>query len=131
MIESAEEFRRLRLSEDLAEYERAAREPASEAVWNDVLDRFPELAEWVAHNKTIPEAIVRRLAAAGDRTTRCTLAARRSTPPDVLVVLCRDPEDSVRLAVARNPKAPADALALLCADAWDEVRRVALARRSS
>ena len=41
MITSAEEFRDLRLSEDPAEYDRAAMEEAPLQVWRDVISRFP------------------------------------------------------------------------------------------
>ena len=43
MIESADEFRRLRESDDPAEYLRAAHEPARLDVWREVIARFPEL----------------------------------------------------------------------------------------
>lgn len=54
MIESADEFVRLRTSADPAEYQRAARDDATERTWRDVIARFPEMRFWVAQNKTVP-----------------------------------------------------------------------------
>lgn len=129
MIGSAEEFVRLRTSEDPAEYERAAAEEAAEATWLDVIERFPQMREWVAQNKTIPESVIRRLFAVGDARARLVLAYKRRTPPDLLAALARDADDSVRLAVAHHPKAPADVLAVLAEDPWERVRDVAVKRR--
>lgn len=58
MIESADEFVRLRASEDQEEYERAAHDEASDATWLDVIERFPDMRRWVAHNKTVPLRIL-------------------------------------------------------------------------
>lgn len=61
MIESADEFVRLRTSQDRAEYHRAAHDEATEATWIEVLERFPDMRVWVAHNKTVPLTILERL----------------------------------------------------------------------
>ena len=128
MIESAAEFVRLRTSEVPEEYGRAAQDTAPDAVWNEVIDRHPEMRKWVAHNKTIPEAIIRRLAAGGDIDTRLFLAYKKRTPPDLLEQLAGDPSESVRLAVARHPKLPDAARKALSADPFEEVRKVIAAR---
>ena len=62
MISSAQEFKSLRESEIMAEYSRAANEEATIKVWNDVLRIYPDLAFWVAHNKTIQIEVLRILA---------------------------------------------------------------------
>ena len=54
MIGSAEEFVRLRSSSNLIDYQRAAHDDAPDAVWLDVIQRFPDYRFWVAHNKTVP-----------------------------------------------------------------------------
>ena len=55
-IESAEEFIRLRTSEDEAEYRRAASEEAPDQVWAALIEQHPEVRFWVAQNKTSPFA---------------------------------------------------------------------------
>jgi hypothetical protein len=79
MINSAEEFILLRNSEKRDEYIRAASEDASDLVWIDVISRFPEMREWVAYNKTVPL--------------------------NILEILARDENESVRAAVAMIEKA--------------------------
>ncbi len=54
MINSADDFVRLRCSEDRNEYERAAWDEAPLEVWLDVIERFPDMRFWVACNKTVP-----------------------------------------------------------------------------
>ena len=54
VITSAEEFVQLRTSRNPDEYHRAAHEEASVETWLDVIERFPDMRSWVAHNKTVP-----------------------------------------------------------------------------
>jgi hypothetical protein len=61
VIESAEEFVRLRTSDDPAEYRRAAHEEASIETWYEVIERFPDMRFWVAQNKTVPLPILEHL----------------------------------------------------------------------
>ena len=68
MMESASEFVRLRTSENPVEYHRAAHDVASDEVWAEVITSYPEMAEWVAHNKTI---------SLGSRLVAWLFAARR------------------------------------------------------
>lgn len=63
MIRSAEEFVRLRKSDQREEYERAANDSASIEVWRDVISLYPDMHRWVAHNKTVPIEILAILAA--------------------------------------------------------------------
>ncbi|MCR8633900.1 hypothetical protein [Paenibacillus radicis (ex Xue et al. 2023)] len=53
MINSAEEFVGLRLSENVDDYLRAAREEANINIWLEVIGKYPDLKYWVAHNKTV------------------------------------------------------------------------------
>ena len=57
MIKTAEEFVNLRCSEHPDEYSRAARETAGINVWYDVIQKYPDMKEWVAYNKTTPKEI--------------------------------------------------------------------------
>lgn len=128
MIMSAEEFVALRTSENSADYRRAATEPASEDTWRQVIATYPEMVEWVAHNKTIPVSLIRELFAIGSEKVRLVLAIKRSTPVDLLAKLATDHNDSIHLAVARHPKTTAAALSLLRNDDWEEVRQIASGR---
>lgn len=78
MIDSAEEFVRLRSSDDPAEYRRAAHEEASVQTWLDVVDRFPDMRFWVAQNKTVPLEILERLRHDPDDRVRSMVLLKRS-----------------------------------------------------
>ncbi len=129
MIQSPEEFVRLRTSTLPDEYSRAANDEAPLEVWNAILGSHPEMHEWVAHNKTIPVELIERLARSSSARVRSTIARKGRTPPDILAMLARDRDDTVRMAVARHPKAPDDVLRLLESDPWDAIRQVVASRR--
>ena len=104
MITSAEEFKRLRESEIMEEYNRAAWEEASIEVWRDVLKKYPELAFWVAHNKTIQLEILRELAKHPDSKVRDMIAMKRKITDDIVDLLKDDKEESVRCTLMDNRK---------------------------
>ncbi|MDG2390721.1 MAG: hypothetical protein P8M30_15540 [Planctomycetaceae bacterium] len=124
MINSADEFVRLRQSEDPDEYHRAAWEEADVDVWREVMRAYPDMLEWVAHNKSIPEVIIRELYRLGDKKVNDTLARKRKTPLDILEEFAHSSDESLRLSVARHPKAPRSVLMMLQSDDWVEVRKV-------
>lgn len=128
MIESAEEFERLRMSGNADEQSLAASEPAHESVWIDVIERFPDLRQWVAHNKTVPLDILRTLASDVDPEVRATVAMKRKLDRPLFELLARDAEAGVRHRLACNRKCPADVLARLAADLEEFVARAALER---
>lgn len=76
MIESAEEFVRLRTSEEPTEYRRAAHDDASEDTWRDVVERFPDMRFWVAQNKTVPLSILETLRDDPDERVRVMVRAK-------------------------------------------------------
>lgn len=116
VIESAEEFVRLRTSEDPAEHGRAAHEPASEAVWREVAERCPEMREWVVHNKTVPLSILEELSADPDVRVRQAVAMKRKLSRVLFEQLAGDADEGVRLAIIRNAKTPLDILERLARD---------------
>ena len=128
MIESADEFKRLRESEDPEEYRRAAHESASMEVWNSVLEKYPELAFWVAQNKTVPIEILVKLSQHSDSAVRHMVASKRKLPEYLMLAMVKDKDESVRLALASNPKASSKVLEELLKDSWVEVRKVAAKR---
>jgi hypothetical protein len=125
MIETAEEFLRLRTSGDPEAYRRAASEPAPESVWWEVIARHPEMKAWVIHNKTVPTSILTALADDPDSAIRSAVAMKRKCDPATLEKLASDPDCSVRLRVAYNPKTPASTLRRMAADEWERVAEVA------
>lgn len=128
MIISADEFVRLRVSNKMEEYSRAAVEDAPLEVWMDVVGRYPEMKKWVALNKTVPMEILRTLAVDPDWEVRATVASKRKLEGDLFELLSRDAVVAVRVQVARNAKVPANILDRLAADPSPIVRRALLNR---
>lgn len=126
MIESAEEFVRLRGSSDPVEYRRAAHEEASIEVWTDIIARFPEMRSWVAHNKTVPVEVLRRLARDNDPLVRCAVADKRKLTRELFRQLAGDQDAVVRSRLTYNRKVPSDVLETLAADPVPLVRDAAL-----
>jgi hypothetical protein len=125
MIFSAEEFVRLRTSERREEYRRAAHEEATLDVWHDIVVRFPDMRRWVAHNKTVPLEILRKLACDEDWRVRRMVASKRKLDRALFEFLSRDEHQAVRTTVAANAKVPRDILDTLCLDAIAFVRDAA------
>lgn len=125
MISSVEEFLSLQSSSDLRQHHRAWSDSAPEKVWLEIIERRPDLRASVAHNSTIPDAIVRRLAADEAVAVRLVIARRKRLPESTFNDLSRDPDRAVREAVAWNPWTPATIRARLAADPDPGVSRMA------
>ena len=102
VIESAEQFVWLRRSDLKEEYDRATNEDAPLDVWQEVIDEYPEMRGWVAHNKTVPPEILRRLAEDEDPAVRLRVAMKRDVPFDVIAMLADDEDAAVREAIERR-----------------------------
>ncbi|MEU6291380.1 hypothetical protein [Streptomyces sp. NPDC046988] len=131
MIESAEEFIRLRFSDASEDYGRASTEPAAPGVWREVIEHHPEARFWVAQNKTVPLEILQVLASDSDSRVRSMVASKRKATPELLTMLAADSDESVRLAVARHKSVPGDVLEQLRNDSWGEIRDVVRDRLES
>jgi len=116
MINSAEEFVDLRTSERPEEYLRAASESAPLEVWFDVVERYPEMREWVARNKTVPIEILGQLAMDVDSRVRFAVAMKNKLSRDLMLMLTKDSDPSVRERIAYNKNASDDVLQLLAQD---------------
>jgi hypothetical protein len=131
MIESTEEFVFLRLpkveaaptSKEIDLYQRAANEPATEEIWLEVIEKYPEMRNWVAHNKTVPLSILEILSRDKDPRVRHMVAMKRKIGQNISILkrLAQDPEDSIRMRIALNPKTPPIVLEQLLNDKWSEV----------
>ncbi|MEN4982912.1 hypothetical protein [Acinetobacter modestus] len=126
MINSAEEFILLRNSETRDEYIRAASEDVSDLVWIDVISRFPEMREWVAYNKTVPLNILEILARDENESVRAAVAMKRKLSPELFDLLSRDSSEEVRHRIACNKKSPIYILKTLTNDPIMFVREAAL-----
>lgn len=104
MIESAEQFVWLRRSELKEEYDRATNEDAPLDVWREVIDEYPDMRGWVAHNRTVPAEILRLLAEDEDPAVRLRVALKRDLPIDVVALLADDADEAVREAIARRSR---------------------------
>lgn len=125
MIESAEEFVRLRRSPIPDDYRRAAHEEAPFHVWVDIVDRFPEMRPWVAHNKSVPLEILGVLAADRDAEVRAAVADKRKLTGELFHLLAADLDEGVRSRIAYNAMAPVELLETLSADPAELVRHAA------
>jgi hypothetical protein len=128
MINTAEEFVRLRTSDDPEEYLRAASEHAELAVWLDIIDRFPEMRAWVAHNKTVPIEILRILARDADPAVRTVVAMKNKLPEDLFSLFASDADDGVRQRISYNKHTPQRVLEKLARDTNELVSEPARAR---
>jgi hypothetical protein len=118
MIETANEFVLLRTSEDIELYQRAANEPATEDIWQEIIKKHPDMRVWVARNKTVPLSILEILSYDENADVRYAVAMKRKSSQDILQRLAQDPDESVRLRVALNPKTSKAVLEQLPSDQW-------------
>ncbi|MEP7220217.1 MAG: hypothetical protein ABI876_14940 [Bacteroidota bacterium] len=124
MIESAEEFVRLRCSEDPDLYTRAAWEEAPEEIWHELLLKYhddPDMRFGIALNKKLPASIIMILAKDDSWRIRYTIAQKRSVDRAVRELLSRDDDEPVRKAVAVNSKTPRDILESMVNDPVSEI----------
>jgi hypothetical protein len=128
MINSAEEFYKLRTSEFREEYERAAHEEAPVEVWLDVIGKFPEMRSWVAQNKTVPIEVLEVLSRDRDADVRSFVAMRRKLPERIQLALARDEDYSVRERLVLNAKVTDAVLQVLVDDAELRIREKAKER---
>lgn len=78
MIESAEDFVRLRTSPDPACTTRATHDEAAPSTWRDIITRYPAMRLWVATNKTVPLEILEILRQDPDPSIRTLVKAKRT-----------------------------------------------------
>ena len=128
MIESAQEFIRLRTSEHPDDYLRAAHDEAPDTVWRELVADHPEMRQWVAHNKTVPVTILELLHTDSSADVRCTVARKRSLPERLQQALATDFDASVRHALACNAKVTHAVLQKLATDSELFVRDAAVQR---
>lgn len=124
MINSAEEFIALRISDLKNEYDRAAMEEAPISVWREIIIKHPNYRRWVSHNKTVPLEILEELCIF-DSTIRQSVARKRKLSLAMFEMLSKDVSDVVRVAIAANRKTPIAILERLLTDKDEDVASVA------
>ena len=122
MIKSAEEFYRLRTSEIMEEYLRAAWEEAPVEVWRDVIRKYPDMHFWVAQNKTVPIEILEELADSPEWRVRHMIASKNKIPESLQKKLATDKNPLVRSALVTNKKVRLGTLYILLNDEDEEIR---------
>lgn len=125
MINTAEEFVKLRESNIEKEYNRAARESASIDVWLDVIKRYPYMREWVAYNKSVQNEVLQILVNDKDPKVRWMVATRRTAGEKILFKLADDEDEGVRRRVIFNPKVSKSILEKLINDPLEDLRILA------
>ena len=122
MIKNADEFYFLRTSKNMDDYTRSANDSAPMEVWLEVINKYPDMKEWVALNKTIPLEILERLAKDEDSRVRYTVAMKRKITTKMIEELAKDPDESVRRAIVNNTKTHKYVIEQLLNDEWEEIR---------
>ncbi|WP_055590818.1 hypothetical protein [Peterkaempfera griseoplana] len=130
-ITSVEEFIRLRLSEDPAEYDRSAWAAMPLPVWWELVRNHPEMRFWAAHNRTAPVEILAELIRDADWRVRSRVLSKNAGPPELLEQSVDDPHDAVRHTVAAHRNSPRTAVARLVNDPWPVIAEQARARLAS
>jgi hypothetical protein len=114
MIEDADEFIRLRRSENSSDYLRAANDNAPLEVWRDIIARHAEMRPWVAHNKTIPLEILAILANDPSSDVRHMVAMKNKLSPELMLLLpvtgMRPSDDELPITRTRPSKLCANLL---------------------
>jgi hypothetical protein len=101
-----------------------------EAYWAHLVERYPTMRYWVAHQPYAPESVIRTLARTQEWVVRGRVAMKRNLPADLFSVMAADPDPHVRCAIAANAKAPLDLVTLLTGDLDPEVASVAAYNRN-
>lgn len=125
MIESVSEFRALVSNPDLVVRNRCRWETATVDVWFAILETDPDLIDSVVLNKTLPNEVLCWLITHGEARIRCLVATKRKLSADLLDVLAKDTDESVRVRVARNRRVPVSTLQDLSNDGSWVVRAAA------
>lgn len=125
LINSAEEFVRLRESAIQSEYLRAAWAEATLEVWVEIIEKYPEMKFWVAQNKTIPLEIMEILSDDPSERVRGMIASKNRLPEHLQIKMAKDSHPSVRERIIYNKRTQAVVLQLLVHDEDESIREKA------
>lgn len=128
MINSAEEFIKLRSSEDMEEYQRAAWDDIATEICFEIIIKYPEMKFWVAHNKKVPLEVLEFLADDEDSRVRGMVASKNRISELIQHKLVYDADELVRQRLVFNKKVNLKTLEILSNDEVDEIRMKAQKR---
>lgn len=128
MIRSVAEFIEMNSSDDANIRRRAVSEEASEEIWFELIENYPELRFAIALNKNLTAPVLDVLSRDTDLRVRYIVAKKRKVSAEILHRLAFDPEESIRMQVARHGNASKQTLEILRNDSWSEISRTAGAR---
>ncbi|MCB9855550.1 MAG: hypothetical protein H6818_07655 [Phycisphaerales bacterium] len=130
MITSVQQFIELNDS-DSPELRRLGRTlGATDEVWNELLRNHLEYWEAVVLNKSIPIAILDRLAECGNDKVRDLVAMKRKLSLYAMRLLATDADPGVRLTLVRNPKIDIEVLREMLSDEDEYIAGIASQRLS-
>lgn len=121
MIYSAVEFVGLRKKND----RRSVVDEAPEEVWLEVIEKFPSMREWVAHNETVRGPVLELLSRDPDEFVRREVASRPMAGEKILMNLAQDSSEGVRLDVLNNPTVTQNVLKILQNDPVQHIKKAA------
>lgn len=116
MIETADEFARLRNSDQIDEQTRATHDSADINVWLDVINKFPDLKTWIIHNKTIQIEILELLSTDKNSEVRSAVARKRKINDKIFQALSADHDENVRFALICNTNLSVDKIKTIKVD---------------
>jgi hypothetical protein len=125
MINTAEEFIRLRTSSVPEEYGRAGRDEASYEVWIEIIEKHPDMRVWVAFNRTISLELQTILAKDEDPRVRSAIAGKYPLERGLYEMLAKDESEPIRRRIAHNKKTPLDILEKMMYDEVEDIRAAA------
>ncbi|MGG1556083.1 hypothetical protein [Paenibacillus ferrarius] len=131
MISSAEEFVRLRLSDNQDEYLRAVWEEAPIEVWLEIIDNYPDMRFCVAQNKMVPSEVLEILAEDPSDRVRFMVASKNKLSELLQLKMALDSDSSVRMRIVMNKKATYSVLIILSEDKSEEIRQKAIEKLAS
>ncbi len=94
-ISSAAEFEALITSDCQDQNKRASWATASDETWFDLLDKEKDTRFMVAHNRTIPANILKRLSEDASSRVRLRVAMKRKLPESIRQNLINDEDKAV------------------------------------
>ncbi|MCI6584537.1 MAG: TNT domain-containing protein [Mobiluncus sp.] len=125
MIGSVQEFADLIASENEDDFLRATTDIAPTFVWEEIIRKRPDLAEFVTQSATIPDSVLETVALAAPWRARYLVATQERTPPSILAKLAHDGDSRVQRAALANDATPLKVVAQLRDDRHEEIAKLA------
>lgn len=113
MIGSVDEFARLCKSDTEEDFKRVTEDVAPTFVWQEIIRKRPDLAEYAVQSLTIPESILETIALAAPWRARYLVATQARTPAYILAKLAQDGDSRVQKAAVANELTPLKVIAQL------------------